>query len=898
MPPSHPISSKKSGIDSILGSIVALSHEDDKLPKVNSEHPVHYAGPGFGGPGSAGPPGGTPGHSPATHGIKRHVTAPSGSLSPAVAIFSPPSTTTTASSKASVLPNVHKAGQTSTERQIAEQQAKFLGGGQGPVDNTTRILKDHQSRGLSSAVAAAAAGQSNAGDLSSSSSTTALGQSSATTRGGRRRSSFGGAGHLERIESGMDLLTVAANEGRAAADAYGGGGGTKGGGGGVSFGEAFDPSGGAAGPAATAAAKAQGKRVGPGGMQLLDDPFETLRKIKEENEKVAALEKSRKEARMRKTLGAGSVAFDVAPTPEELKELGKEREKKIDSVKNKRNELEQAKHKSVMSNIEDRERHKIEQEEKRALQSVQRKVLSYIVLGALTTRWITQGRAAVQHWHSMKGLHKAARKIQRCIRNFLAVRNARAARYTRKLLKSVWWRARLWIRAVRRRLAARRLRVFFEEFSVQQVAYIIFTFRYRVIAVQKIIRSFLACKRSRRILLEKMWHKLEKKIAEVKSDIPPSSSHHNSKQHAHDSHNLSAMGGRLAAASARYNDIEKMLGRKKAALAGAVGAENDTGIVDTTSKGVDLRIMKYLVRVHLEERRYEHTKKVAKYFAAQDSAPQINADHARQLLAGNLLHVENVVVKKRPVFSLFKGYKQKFVEIIEEAIKDEKTVLARVEDRKTLEAQMLMSSRYGKDDITSEEDEAEEKAAADKAAEEVTEEEEEEEETMTPEQEAQENVNLAKSFNTTPDKIQEVREMFQLVDLDHGGSIDANEFGKLLELLGMQRSQEEIQEMVDKIDTTGQGEVFFPDFVKALKSHRPNPNYTEEAVQGAFKFFALKGQQKEGFILKTHLISALTTYKGKWTLDKAENTLHDAGLSQSAIDYRTYVHVMFQLCLQ
>ena len=158
---------------------------------------------------------------------------------------------------------------------------------------------------------------------------------------------------------------------------------------------------------------------------------------------------------------------------------------------------------------------------------------------------------------------------------------------------------------------------------------------------------------------------------------------------------------------------------------------------------------------------------------------------------------------------------------------------------------------------------------------------------------SKENEKLAIEFMTTPQEVQEFREMFQLVDLDHGGSIDAEEFGKLLSLLGMEKSEEEIQDMVDKIDTTGEGEVFFPDFARALKSDRPEPKYTEDMVLDAFSFFA-KGCEK-GIILKSQLCQGLMSYKGKWTLDEAENYLHDAGLNIMEIDYESFVRVMFML---
>lgn len=63
-------------------------------------------------------------------------------------------------------------------------------------------------------------------------------------------------------------------------------------------------------------------------------------------------------------------------------------------------------------------------------------------------------------------------------------------------------------------MQAELLRTFFTDFAVQQVAYIIYTFRYRVVRVQRMIKSFLACKRARKLVLEKMWLRMERKVTD------------------------------------------------------------------------------------------------------------------------------------------------------------------------------------------------------------------------------------------------------------------------------------------------------------------------------------------------------------------------------------------------
>ena len=71
-------------------------------------------------------------------------------------------------------------------------------------------------------------------------------------------------------------------------------------------------------------------------------------------------------------------------------------------------------------------------------------------------------------------------------------------------------------------------------------------------------------------------------------------------------------------------------------------------------------------------------------------------------------------------------------------------------------------------------------------------------------------------------EIAEYREIFSLVDLDHGGTIDCEELETLMDLLGMNVTEDEVLEMIQEIDTTGTDEVSFSDFVRVVsKKHVP-----------------------------------------------------------------------------
>ena len=92
-----------------------------------------------------------------------------------------------------------------------------------------------------------------------------------------------------------------------------------------------------------------------------------------------------------------------------------------------------------------------------------------------------------------------------------------------------------------------------------------------------------------------------------------------------------------------------------------------------------------------------------------------------------------------------------------------------------------------------------------------------------------------------------------------------------------------------------------------MKSDKPVVDYTEEAIYNAFVFFSndfsntgcmynRTNGNKAGCLDKKQLIYSLTSCVGKWSIDEAENYVHEAGLGgNSVVDFSTYVKVMFQL---
>ena len=96
---------------------------------------------------------------------------------------------------------------------------------------------------------------------------------------------------------------------------------------------------------------------------------------------------------------------------------------------------------------------------------------------------------------------------------------------------------------------------------------------------------------------------------------------------------------------------------------------------------------------------------------------------------------------------------------------------------------------------------------------------------------------LVRQTGLSPERVQEFREIFGLVDIDGGGAISPDELMQLTELLNMGVTKREVERMVQQIDTSGSGEVQFCDFLVALSSI-PKVDYNERDVMKAFTILA------------------------------------------------------------
>ena len=132
-----------------------------------------------------------------------------------------------------------------------------------------------------------------------------------------------------------------------------------------------------------------------------------------------------------------------------------------------------------------------------------------------------------------------------------------------------------------------------------------------------------------------------------------------------------------------------------------------------------------------------------------------------------------------------------------------------------------------------------------------------------------------------------------MIDLDGGGSLDAEEMMKLMDMLGMMAMEEEVIELIEQIDTSGEGEVYFKDFVNATNK-KVEVDYSAKSVIEAFDFFSASFHRPKGTLTEKDLKQILTMFGSeKFDEDASDDILGDlpkkAGKQGKIFEYNSYV---------
>jgi Ca2+-binding EF-hand superfamily protein len=84
------------------------------------------------------------------------------------------------------------------------------------------------------------------------------------------------------------------------------------------------------------------------------------------------------------------------------------------------------------------------------------------------------------------------------------------------------------------------------------------------------------------------------------------------------------------------------------------------------------------------------------------------------------------------------------------------------------------------------------------------------------------------------DQIARLKEVFDHFDVDHSGSIDAEELGAVFQAMGQEMSSEELESMIAGVDDDGSGQIEFPEFIMLMCSNFAGTSFESE-MRDAFE---------------------------------------------------------------
>ena len=111
-------------------------------------------------------------------------------------------------------------------------------------------------------------------------------------------------------------------------------------------------------------------------------------------------------------------------------------------------------------------------------------------------------------------------------------------------------------------------------------------------------------------------------------------------------------------------------------------------------------------------------------------------------------------------------------------------------------------------------------------------------------------------MNLSKDLEKKLKETFYLVDIDKDNKINTNEVGLTLRALGIYLDENDINEIIKKIDPNNLGKINFEDF-KQIFIEKIQTNKTLDDLIKAFQFFDKEGNNKINFKQLKHVLKIL-----------------------------------------
>ncbi|KAL3634483.1 Calmodulin-3 [Castilleja foliolosa] len=139
------------------------------------------------------------------------------------------------------------------------------------------------------------------------------------------------------------------------------------------------------------------------------------------------------------------------------------------------------------------------------------------------------------------------------------------------------------------------------------------------------------------------------------------------------------------------------------------------------------------------------------------------------------------------------------------------------------------------------------------------------------------------------EQIVQFQEAFSLFDKDGDGCITIEELGRVIRSLDQNPSEEELQDMINEVDSDGNGTIEFAEFLN-LMANKIKESDAEEELKEAFKVF---DKDQNGYISATELRHVMIHLGEKLTDEEVAHMISEADLDgDGQINFDEFVRIM------
>lgn len=147
-------------------------------------------------------------------------------------------------------------------------------------------------------------------------------------------------------------------------------------------------------------------------------------------------------------------------------------------------------------------------------------------------------------------------------------------------------------------------------------------------------------------------------------------------------------------------------------------------------------------------------------------------------------------------------------------------------------------------------------------------------------------VTYQKKLDVPQEKLDEYKEAFDMFDKDHSGTISIDEIAKIMKNFGNPMSKDDIKEMIKDIDTSGDGELDFDEFVTLMQRQEVVEDDDDEVLR-AFQSF---DKDQNGYITNTEFRYILTKLGERFTDQEVDTLFRECDLDDDGrLNYEEFI---------